>query len=89
MDNGLTYYVDSDQLTITADASGSAVGTVNFGNKLNGYTVLGYSVMTDSVSGSWHVQLSYIDNIKQVAFYNRGSSQNTWKGKVRAVVKKK
>jgi len=87
LNNGLTY-VDSDQLTITANANSNNIGTVNFGNRLNGYTVLGYSVQTDSVSGSWYVQVSYISRINQVSFFNYGSASNTWKGVVRAAVKK-
>ena len=87
MDNGLTY-VDSDQLTITANASSNNIEAVNFGNRLNGYTVLGYSVLTNRVSGSWQVQLSYIDGLNRVSFYNLGTAQNTWTGVVRAAVKK-
>lgn len=88
LNKGLTYYVDSDELTITANAGSNNIEAVNFGNRLNGYTVLGYTLMTTSVSGSWNVQLSYIDRLNRVSFYNLGTSQNTWKGFVRAAVKK-
>jgi hypothetical protein len=87
LNNGLTY-VDSDQLTITANASSNSIEAVNFGNRLNGYTVLGYSVFTNSISGSWNVQVSYINGLNRVSFYNLGTAQNTWKGFVRAAVKK-
>ena len=69
-------------ITISADSNKTAIGLISEFNNTD-KTVLGYTIMTHSISGSWNVQLSYIDIYHTVIFTNFGSTSNEWTGLVR------
>lgn len=75
--------LDSNVIEITAEANSNAIKTINL-NKPTGAEIVSYTVITNSVSGSWNVQLSYLSKFNAVSFYNYGTSANTWNGYVRA-----
>ena len=81
------FYVDSDTISITANASSSDIGSVSI-DEPTGAVPLCYTIFTEKVTGSWHVQLTYATALKSVAFYNYGTASNTWTGFVRAVYKR-
>ena len=80
----LIKYVNSDTLSIETAADTTNIGEVII-NIPSGYTAIGYSVFTHSLSGSWYVDVSYNTTYKRVMFGNHGSSSNTWTGHVTAI----